>query len=55
MFYITIIIQLFVAIFNLAMGYHLKDKVLVYLAILIALLSLLYTLEYLNILVLLKI
>lgn len=55
MFYIIIIIQLLIAIFNIAMGYHLKDKMLVYLAILIALLSLLYTLEYLNILVLLKI
>ena len=55
MFYIIIIIQLFIAIFNLAMGCHLKDKMLVSLAILIALLSLLYTVEYLNILVLLKI
>lgn len=55
MFYIIIIIQLFIAIFNLALGYHLKDKMLVCLAILIALLSLLYTVEYLNILVLLKI
>ena len=55
MFYIIIIIQLFITIFNLALGYHLKDKMLVYLALLIALLSLLYTLEYLNILVMLKI
>ena len=55
MFYTTIIIQLLIAIFNLAMGYHLKDKVLVYISVLIALISLLYTVEYLNILVLLKI
>ena len=55
MFYITIIVLLLIAIFNLVMGYHLKDKMLVCLSTLITLLSLLYTLEYLNILVLLKI
>lgn len=54
MFYI-IIIQLLIAIFNLAMSYHLKDKMIVCLSVLITLLSLLYTVEYLNILVLLKI
>ena len=55
MFYIIIIIQLLIALFNLAMGYHLKDKMLVGVSVLITLLSLLYTVEYLNILVLLKI
>lgn len=54
MFYI-IIIQLLIAIFNLVLGYHLKDKMIVCLSVLITLLSLLYTVEYLNILVLLKI
>ena len=55
MFYIIITIQLLIAKFNLVMGYHLKDKMLVCLSVLITLLSLLYTLEYLNILVMLKI
>ena len=55
MFYIIIIIQLLIAIFNLAMGYHLKDKMIVCLSVLITLLSLLYTVEYLNILAFLKI
>ena len=51
MFYNIIIIQVLIAIFNLAMGYHLKDKMLACISVLIALLSLLYTVEYLNILV----
>ena len=55
MFYTIIIIQVLIAIFNLAMGYHLKDKMLVCLSVLIALLSLLYTVEYLNMFVMLKI
>ena len=55
MFYIINFIQLLIAIFNLAMGYHLKDKMILCLSVLITLLSLLYTVEYLNILVLLKI
>ena len=55
MFYIINIILLLIAIFNLVMGYHLKDKMIVCLSVLITLLSLLYTVEYLNILVLLKI
>lgn len=54
MFYF-IIILLIIALTNLMMGYYLKDKLLVSLSILITLLSLLYSLEYLNILVLLKI
>lgn len=55
MFYFIIIILLIIALTNLVMGYRLKDKLLVSLSILITLLSLLYSLEYLNILVLLKI
>ena len=55
MFYFIIIILLIIALTNLMMGYYLKDKLLVSLSILITLLSLLYSLEYLNILVLLKI
>ena len=55
MFYCIIIVLLFIALTNLVMGYYLKDKLLVSLSILITLLSLLYSLEYLNILVLLKI
>ena len=54
MFYFIIIILLIIALTNLMMGYYLKDKLLVSLSILITLLSLLYSLEYLNILVLLK-
>ena len=55
MFYFIIIILLIIALTNLMMGYYLKDKLLVSLSILITLLSLFYSLEYLNILVLLKI
>ena len=55
MFYFIIIILLIIALTNLMMGYYLKDKLLFRLSILITLLSLLYSLEYLNILVLLKI
>ena len=55
MFYNIIIIQVLIALFNLAMGYHLNDKMLVCISVLITLLSFLYTVEYLNILVLLKI
>ena len=55
MFYFIIIILLIIALANLTMGYYLKDKLVVSLSILITLLSLLYSLEYLNILVLLKI
>ena len=55
MFYFIIIILLIIALTNLMLGYYLKDKLLVSLSILITLLSLLYSLEYLNILVLLKI
>ena len=55
MFYFIIIILLIIALTNLMMGYYLMDKILVSLSILITLLSLLYSLEYLNILVLLKI
>ena len=55
MFYFIIIILLIIDLTNLMMGYYLKDKLLVSLSILITLLSLLYSLEYLNILVLLKI
>lgn len=55
MFYFIIIILLIIALTNLVIGYYLKDKLFVSLSILITLLSLLYTLEYLNILVLLKI
>lgn len=55
MFYFIIIILLIIALTNLMMGYYLKDRPLVSLSILITLLSLLYSLEYLNILVLLKI
>ena len=55
MFYFIIIILLIIALTNLMMGYYLKDKLFVSLSILITLLSLLYSLEYLNILVLLKI
>ena len=54
MFYFIIIILLIIALTNLMMGYYLKDRLLVSLSILITLLSLLYSLEYLNILVLLK-
>lgn len=54
MFYFIIIILLIIALTNLTVGYYLKDKLLVSLSILITLLSLLYSLEYLNILVLLK-
>ena len=55
MFYIINIILLIIGLANLMMGYYLKDKLLVSLSILITLLSLLYSLEYLNILTLLKI
>ena len=55
MFYFIIIILLIIALVNLMMGYYLKDKLLVSLSILIRFLSLLYSLEYLNILMLLKI
>ena len=55
MFYFIIIILLIIALTNLMMGYYLKDKLFVSLSILITLLSLLYSLDYLNILVLLKI
>ena len=55
MFYFINVILLIIALTNLMMGYYLKDKLLVSLSILITLLSLLYSLEYLNILVLLKI
>ena len=54
MFYFIIIILLIIALTNLMMGYYLKDKLLVSLSILISLLSLLYSLEYLNMFVLLK-
>ena len=55
MFYFIIIILLIIGLTNLVIGYYLNDKLLVSLSILITLLSLLYSLEYLNILVLLKI
>ena len=55
MFYFIIIILLIIALTNLVIGYYLKDNLFVSLSILITLLSLLYSLEYLNILVLLKI
>ena len=55
MFYFIIIILLIIALTNLVMGYRLKDNLLVSLSILITLLSLLYSLEYLNIPVMLKI
>ena len=55
MFYFITIILLIIGLANLMMGYYLKDKLLVSLSILITLLSLLYTVEYLNIPVLLKI
>ena len=55
MFYFIIIILLIIALTSLVIGYYLKDKLFVSLSILITLLSLLYSLEYLNILVLLKI
>ena len=55
MFYFIIIILLIIALSNLMLGYYLKDKLLVSLSILITLLSLLYSLEYLNMFVLLKI
>ena len=55
MFYFIIIILLIIALSNLMVGYHLKDKLLVSLSILITLLSLLYSLEYLNMFVMLKI
>ena len=55
MFYFIIIILLIIALTNLISGYYLKDKLLVSLSILITLLSLLYSVEYLNIIVLLKI
>ena len=54
MFYFIIIILLIIALTNLMMGYYLKDKVLISLSILITLLSLLYSLEYLNMFVLLN-
>ena len=54
MFYFIIIILLIIALTNLMMGYYLKDKLVVSLSILITLLSLLYSLEYLNMYVLLK-
>lgn len=54
MIYFIIIILLIIALTNLMMGYYLKDKLLVSLSILITLLSLLYSLEYLNIIVLLQ-
>ena len=54
MFYFIIIILLIIASTNLVMGYYLKDKLLVSLSILITLLSLLYSLDYLNMFVLLK-
>lgn len=50
MFYFIIIILLIIALTNLMMGYYLKDKLLVSLSILITLLSLLYSIDYLNIL-----
>ena len=55
MFYFIIIILLIIALTNLMMGCYLKDRLLVSLSILITLLSLLYSLEYLNMFVLLKI
>ena len=55
MFYFIIIILLIIALTNLMMGYYLKDRLLVSLSILITLLSLLYSLEYLIMPVLLKI
>ena len=55
MFYFIIIILLIIALTNLMMGYYLKDKLFVSLSILITLLSLLYSLECLNMFVLLKI
>ena len=55
MFYFIIIILLIIALTSLMMGYYLKDKLLVSLSILVTLLSLLYSLEYLNMFVLLKI
>ena len=55
MFYFIIIILLVIALTNLMMGYYLKDKLLVSVSILITLLSLLYSIEYLNMIVLLKI
>ena len=48
MFYFIIIILLIIALTNLMTGYYLKDKLLVSLSILITLLSLLYSLDYLN-------
>ena len=54
MFYFIIIILLIIALTNLMMGYYLKDKLLVSISVLITLLSLLYSLEYLNMFVLLK-
>ena len=54
MFYFIIIILLVIALTNLMMGYYLKDKLLVSISVLITLLSLLYSLEYLNMFVLLK-
>ena len=54
MFYFIIIILLIIALTNLMMGYYLKDKLFVSLSILITLLSLLYSLDYLNMFVLLN-
>ena len=50
MFYFIIIILLIIALTNLMTGYYLKDKLLASLSILITLLSLLYSLDYLNML-----
>ena len=50
MFYFIIIILLIIALTNLMMGYYLKDKLLASLSILITILSLLYSLDYLNML-----
>ena len=55
MFYFIIIILLIIALANLMMGYYLKDKLLVSLSILITLLSILYSLEYINMFVLIEI